>query len=105
MTRKGYETEKEATIMVYKGIVKGNVVELEKGVRLPEGTTVEVVVKGPDIEPIVPSGYPNGSPQAILAALDTPPHCTAEDVDAFTEAMEDGKQPIRFEGLFDREEK
>ncbi len=67
MTRKGYETEKEATIMVYKGIVKGNVVELEEGVRLPEGTTVEVVVKGPDIEPIVPSGYPNGSPQAILA--------------------------------------
>ena len=91
--------------MVYKGIVKGNVVELEEGVRLPEGTTVEVVVKGPDIEPIVPSGYPNVSPQAILAALHTPPHCTAEDMDASTEAMKDGKQPIRFEGLFDREEK
>ena len=91
--------------MVYKGIVKGNVVELEKGVRLPEGTTVEVIVKEPDIESIAPSGYPNGSPQAILAALDTPAHCTAEDMDAFTEAMKDGKQPIRFEGLFDREEK
>ena len=37
MTRKGYETEKEATIMVYKGIVKGNVVELEEGVRLLRG--------------------------------------------------------------------
>ena len=79
--------------MVYKGIVKGNVVELEEGVRLPEGTTVEVVVKGPDIEPIVPSGYPNGSPQAILAALDTPPHCTAEDVDELRERFNETEPP------------
>jgi hypothetical protein len=91
--------------MVYKGIVKGNVVELEKGVRLPEGTTVEVIVEEPDTEPIAPSGHPKGSPQAILAALSTPPHCTEEDVDAFMEAIEEGEQPVRFDGVFDRKEK
>jgi hypothetical protein len=33
-----------------KGIVRGNVIVLDKDVRLPEGTTVEVRVKDPDRE-------------------------------------------------------
>ena len=55
--------------MTYKGIVKGSVIELEKGVQLPEGMTVKVIVKEQDTEPLAPSGYPKGSPQAILAAI------------------------------------
>jgi hypothetical protein len=98
--------EKEgATIMTYKGVVKGSVIELEKGVQLPEGMTVEVIVKEQDTEPLAPSGYPKGSPQAILAAMDTSPHCTEKDVNALMETIEEGKQPVHFEGVFDREEK
>jgi hypothetical protein len=96
---------KEATIMTYKGVVKGNVVELEKGVQLPEGITVEIIVKEQDTEPLAPSGYPKGSPQAILTALETPPHCIQEDVDALMEAVKEGKQPVGFEGVFNRKEK
>lgn len=91
--------------MTYKGVVKGSVIELEKGVQLPEGMTVEVIVKEQDTESLAPSGYPKGSPQAILAAMDTPPHCTEEDVNALMETIEEGKQPVRFEGVFDHEEK
>jgi hypothetical protein len=32
--------------MGYKGVVKGNVIVLENGVKLPEGTEVEVTTKG-----------------------------------------------------------
>lgn len=91
--------------MIYKGRVKGNIIELEKGAQLPEGTTVEVVVKEQHTEPLAPSGYPRGSPQAILAALATPPHCTEEAVDALMQAIEEGKQAVHFEGVFDRKEK
>jgi hypothetical protein len=91
--------------MTYKGIVKGNVVELEPGAQLPEGTAVDVVVKEQGIGPLAPSGYPKGSPQAILSALDAPLHCTEEDVDALMEAIEEGQQPMRFEGVFDQKEK
>jgi hypothetical protein len=97
--------KKKSTILIYKGVVKGNVVELEEGVQLPEGMTVEVIVKEQDTEPLASSGYPKGSPQAILAAPETPPHCTEEDVDALMKAIKAGKQPVRFEGVFDRKEK
>jgi hypothetical protein len=30
----------------YKGVVKGNVIVLEEGVKLPEGTEVEVIAQG-----------------------------------------------------------
>lgn len=89
--------------MTYKGIVKGKVVELEDHVTLPEGTKVEVVVKDLQDQELAPSGYPKGSPQAILAIFDTPPHCAPEDVDALLEAIERGKRPVRFEGIFDQE--
>ena len=32
--------------MNYKGVVKDNVIILEKGVKLPDGTSVEVIPKG-----------------------------------------------------------
>lgn len=89
--------------MTYKGIVKGKVVELEDHVTLPEGTKVEVVVKDSEQEEITSGGYPKGSPQAILAIFDTPPRCAPEDVDALMEAIERGKRPVRFEGIFDEE--
>jgi len=91
--------------MIYKGIVRGKVIELEDKVGLPEGTEVEVVVKEQKGEELAPSGYPKGSPQALLAFLDTPPRCTPEDVNTLLQAIEQGKHPVRFEGIFDQEEK
>ncbi|MGH9896414.1 MAG: hypothetical protein ACREA0_31345, partial [bacterium] len=58
-----------------------------------------------DKESLALSGYPKGSPHAILTALDTPPYCTEEDVDILMESIEEGKQPVRFEGVFDRKAK
>lgn len=89
------------TTMTYRGFVRGNMVELEKGVQLPEGEAVDVVVREQDTELLAPSGYPRGSRQALLAALDSSPHCTEEDVDTLMEAIERGKQPLCFAGVFD----
>lgn len=91
--------------MMYKGIVRGQVIELEDKVALPEGMEVEVVVKGRQDEEEAPDGHPRGSPQAILAALDLAPRCTPQDVDALLQAIEQGSRPVRFEGVFDREER
>lgn len=86
--------------MSYKGIVKGNLVELERGAQLSEGTVVEVIPKESDKELL----YRKGSPQALLAALDTPASCTEEEVDVLMEAIEAGKQAVHFRGIFDRKE-
>ena len=90
--------------MTYKGIVRGKLIELEDSVVLPEGTEVEIVVKGRQGEELAPSGYPKGSARAILAALDLFARCTPEDVDALVEAIGQGKRTLRFEGVFDLEE-
>ena len=90
--------------MIYRGIVRGSVVELEDKVVLPEGTQVEVVVKEPQGEELGLAGYPKGSPQGVLAAFDARPRCTAEDVDVLIQAIERGRRPLRFEGAFDRED-
>ena len=88
--------------MTYKGIVRGKGIELAGQVVLPEGTNVEVVVKEHKGEELAASGHPKGSPQAMLAFLDTPPRCTSADVDALLQAIEQGKRPVRFAGVFDR---
>lgn len=88
-------------MMTCKGIVRGQTVQLEGNVRLPEGTQVEVVVKGPRAEEPALSGYPKGSAEAILAALDTAARCTSEDVAALLEAIQQGQRPVRFQALFD----
>ena len=36
----------EVNIVNYKGVVKDNVIILEKGVKLPDGTSVEIIPKG-----------------------------------------------------------
>ena len=81
--------------MVYKGVVRGMVVELEQRAVLPEGTQVDVVVHETPSEELAPSGYPKGSREAILAALDVPPLCTADDVNALASAIKQGRRGRR----------
>jgi hypothetical protein len=85
--------------MTCKGVVRGNMVQLEPGVTLPEGTEVEIVVEDGASREFPPKG----SPQAILEAMDAPPHCTAEDVEALLQAIEKGRRPVKFAGIFDAE--
>ncbi len=91
--------------MTYRGIVKGKTIELEAPLELPEGTEVEVVVNIPSEKELATSGYPKGSGQALLRIWDTPPCCTPEDVDALLQAIDEGKRPVRFTGIFDQEDK
>ncbi len=85
--------------MIYKGIVRGGAISVEEGAVLPEGTPVEVLVDEDGSEEVTPEGYRKGSTQAVLAALDAPPQCSPEDVDALMNAIEAGKLPVNFESI------
>ena len=80
--------------MAYKGIIKGNTIEIEDTLGLPEGTAVEVEIKESSLR---------GSPQAILQHWEITLACTEEDVDALMKEIEKGKKEVRFEGVFDEE--
>lgn len=58
--------------MTYRGTVRGSVIELDSDIRLPEGITVEIVVREPEGNSRSVSGHPQGSPSAILDALGRP---------------------------------
>lgn len=62
----------------YRGVVKDKTVVLEEGVALPEGTEVLVI----PFEAVL------GSPQAVLAAMDAPPHLKPEDVEELRRLIE-----------------
>jgi hypothetical protein len=47
---------------------------------------------------------PPGSAAAILRAMHEPPHPSSEDVDALEQAIDNGKLPVRHEGVSDGED-
>ena len=87
--------------MVYRGIARGKVIELEDNVLLPEGTAVEVSIKPEQVGETAPRSSSQGFAKALLAALNLPAQCTSEDVEALVQSMQSGKQPLRFEGIFE----
>ena len=89
--------------MTYKGIVKGKTIAFEAPLGLPEGTEVEVVVNVRPGTALAPSSDPKGSGQALLRLWDTPAQCTPEDVNILLQAINQGKRPVRFAGIFDQE--
>lgn len=44
---------------------------------------------------------PRGSPAAVLKALESAPHLSKEDFDELERAIEEGKRPPSFQGIFD----
>jgi hypothetical protein len=42
-----------------------------------------------------------GSPAAVLRAMREPPHLTDEAVEEFERAIESGKMPVRYNGVYD----
>ena len=79
----------------YKGIVKGRTVVLEEAADLEEGIEVWVT----------PLEMPKGSPQAVLAAIDAPPHIKPADVNELMQLIEEGKRPVRHENPLTRKRK
>jgi len=90
--------------VTYKGIVKGKTIEFEDPLALPEGTEVDVVVHVRPKKALASSRAPQGSGQALLRLWDTPAQCTPADVDLLLQAIDQGKRPVRFAGLFDQED-
>lgn len=86
--------------MVYRGVAKGKIVELEDA-SLPEGTQVEVSIKQRPVGEIAPGKFPKASPHTLLAVLEVPPRCTSDDVEELIQSMQQGKQPVRFEKVFE----
>ncbi|MEA3345931.1 MAG: hypothetical protein U9Q78_06795 [Chloroflexota bacterium] len=71
----------------YRGVVKDRTVVLEEGTALAEGTEVLVT----------PLEAALGSPRAVLAAIDAPPHPKPEDVEELRRLIEEGRQPVSFD--------
>lgn len=57
------------------------------------GRVYEIDVREPD-------GPPRGSVQALLRAMDQPPHLSEEDVAELERAIESGKLPVRDGNIF-----
>ena len=63
-------------------------------VDLPTGRVLDLEVSDP-AEP------QRDSAEALLRAIDAPPHLTQDDIDALNRSIEEGKLPVRESGAFD----
>jgi hypothetical protein len=90
--------------MIYQGIVKGKTIEFADPLALPEGTEVDVEVHVHPQHVLAASSAPKGSGQALLYLWDTPAQCAPEEVDLLLQAIDQGKRPVRFAGIFDQED-
>ena len=79
--------------MIYRGTVKGKVIELEESLPYLEGQSVYI-----SLEQIQ-----RGSPMLIRKAMNEPPHLKCEDVDILEQEIEQSKLPMRQEGVFEEE--
>ena len=70
----------------YKGTVRRGAVILDGDVDLPDGTGVVVS----------PLEAVEGSPEAVLAAVNSPPFVKHEDVVELLRLIEEGKRPVRY---------
>jgi len=82
--------------MTYKGIIKGNTIELEKFLPYRDGQPASV-----SVAPIGEDSLPS-APLRVLHVLQGPPHISDEDIYTFEQAIEKGKLPVRSKGPFDR---
>lgn len=80
--------------MTYRGIVKGKTIQLEEPLPYSEGQLVSV-----SIEPLRPEVQP-GSPVAVLKVMRDLPHLNPKDVDELEKAIEQGRLPVRVQGVF-----
>jgi hypothetical protein len=85
--------------MTLKGIARGNAVELQDPIDLPEGTEVEIVIHA---APQPAGRYRKGSAQAILAAV-AEVESKPEDVRELLRLIRESRQPADFRPIFEEE--
>ncbi len=78
--------------MVYKGVARGKMIELEQRLPYPEGQPVSV-----SVEPVRGQAA-LGSPEPIRRAMHEPPHLESSDVDELERGLESGRLPFGQEG-------
>jgi hypothetical protein len=76
--------------MILQGRVKHGVVVFENGPALADGTLVRVT-------PIADEG---GNSQALIAAMEAPPHLTPEEIAELRRVMAAGKRPAAAQRTF-----
>ncbi|MCC7293622.1 MAG: hypothetical protein IT449_16315 [Phycisphaerales bacterium] len=84
--------------MTRRGTIRGKTIELLQPVPFADGQEVTVSITPDEEDP------PFGSPQALLKAIHEPPHLDPADVDELDRAIEAGKLPVRYEGVFDQDQ-
>ena len=85
----------ELETVIYKGIVNGKTIKLDKPLPYPKGQPVKV-----SVEPLGDTLQP-GSAMAIKQVMHEEAHLHWDDVDALERAIEQGRLPIHQESVFD----
>ena len=67
-------------------------------VDLPTGRVLEIEVRE-DVD--AASGLRKGSPELLLKVMSQLPKLTKEDTDEMERMIEEGKMPVRYDGVFD----
>lgn len=83
--------------IIYEGIVTGNFVKLPEEAKLPEGTTVAIVVKK------LPK-HKKGSPQAILQLIKSLPALNEEAAENLSDAIKDGRCAVDWTNPLEKSE-
>jgi len=81
--------------MIYKGIAKGKIIELDEALPYSEGQAVSVSIAPLDLQP------QTESPAAIRKVMHEPPHLKWSDVDEMEHAIAQGQLPVHQGSLFD----
>jgi hypothetical protein len=81
--------------MTYKGIARGKLIELEQPLPFTEGQALSV-----SVSPLAEDAR-RGSPEMILEAMRALPKVSEEEVAELERMIEEGKLPVRYEGIFD----
>jgi hypothetical protein len=93
--------------MTYRGIVRGEIIELEAAPPLEDGQVVNMrVLPAVRSLPKPPAtttgpGAGAGSPAAVREAMHAPPRLSAEDVDELERAIQQSRLPVREAGVFE----
>ncbi len=85
--------------MTFKGTIRGGMIQLSEPLPFADGQRVSISIV-PD-EATDESEPRFGSPQALLRAIRRPPHVDPAIVDEMERAIEEGKLPVRYGGVFD----
>ena len=84
--------------MDFKGIAKGNIVELERPLPYPNGQALSVSVQALEEEPEPGTGV------AVREAMHEAPHLSSRDVDELERAIDEGRLPMSSRSVFEPED-